>query len=228
MSWCLAASIVIVRTATSDAQIVTDPPLMPPHAFEVSSGLEWFGGFDLGGRTALLPRNPSTGSEPFTLFASEGEQGAFPAGFLTIGYHLTDTVLIEATGSVSRPRPEISISSDAELPAGAIVKTEGLTEFTVGGAAVVHLKRMMIGTRALPYVRGGVEIIRQLQGGALQNGWLYHAGGGVRYVFTSRNRRPTTMGVRAEVRLNVRDGGFELADDRRAYVSMGAGLFLTF
>ncbi len=224
----LTASIIALFGGRSEAQLITDPPLMPSHALEISGGLDWFAGFDLGAGTAFLPRNPTTGSDPFTLFMSDAEQGSFPGWYLTIGYHLTDTFLIEASGSVSRPRPRISIAHDAELPTGAIVSTEGLTEFTVGGAVVMHLMRLMIGDRAVPFVRGGAEAIRQLQGGALENGWIYHAGGGVRYVLISQNRRPTTVGLRGEARVNVRDGGFALVDDPRVYMSLGGGIFLTF
>ena len=224
----LAVGLVTTMGSSVMAQVITEPPLIPRHSFEIAGGLDWFGGFDLGVRTASLPRNPTTGTGSFILFTSDGRQEAFPAGWLTVGYHLSETFLLEAAGSLSRPRPRISITSDAELQNGATLSTEGLTEYTVGGSLVIHLTKLAIGTRTLPFVRAGAELIKQVQGGAVEDGRLYYAGGGLRYVLISQNRRPSTFGVRGEARVNLRDGAFALSDDDRVYASIGAGLFVTF
>lgn len=210
------------------------PPAAPttgrPHGVEVGVGLEWLGGFDIGSATALLPRNPATGSEPFTLFHSDGRQGAAAAFGATIGFNISQVVAVEAFGSMGKPTIRLAITQDPERSGPIEVSDNSLTEYALGGSLLVHWPRLTIAHRVVPFLLVGAGFFWQVAPDtSFETGHLIHIGGGARYVLVARpTRRLSAVGLRGDVRLIARDGGLGLDQRRRISANAGAALFVAF
>ena len=188
----------------------TARPARPaPHAgsWEVSGGLLWQGGFDLGNRDAELTRNPATGTGPYDLFASASSLGSGLGVQARVAGYLSRSMAIEGGLRITRPTLNIDLSGDVES-APDLTATETLTQYVFDGSLMWHFAPFHKG-RAVPYVAGGAGYMRDLhEGNALiETGVEYHGMAGLKWWFSSRpkrlgySRRGRVLGARRRVRL---------------------------
>jgi hypothetical protein len=194
-------------------------------SIEISGGVLWSQGFDLGSAAAALTRNPTTGSSPFPLFNSDTQLDPAPGALARVGVYLSRRVSLEGGIQYSRPRLSTRLSGDAE-GADAVTVSETLTRYVFDGALVVHLPAFA-GGHGVPFLTGGAGYIRELHEGneLVDTGTQYHAGAGVKFWFGEMRRR---FGIRADVGVDVRDGGFDFKEGRRTVPTAGASLLYLF
>jgi hypothetical protein len=189
------------------------PSSPAPHAgsWELSGGLLWQAGFDLGDGQAGLTQGAS-GTRPYELFrtASRLGPGAGVQGRLA-GY-LSRQLAIEGGFRLTRPTLTIDLTEDAES-APDVSAGETLTQYVVKGSLLWHLGAFN-GGRSVPFVAGGAGYIRDLHEGSelVETGTEYHALVGLKWWFSGRPRR---LGVRGEAGFSIRDGGFDFREERR-------------
>jgi hypothetical protein len=79
----------------------------------------------------------------------------------------------------------------------------------------------------VPFLAGGAGYLRELHDGAelIETGRIYHGGAGLKLWFGQGARR---LGVRADVGIATRDGGFDFRDGRRTLPTAGFSLAYLF
>jgi hypothetical protein len=227
--------------AMAEAQQRRPPPKVPvpaqpalrwPGMVEISAGAALVGGYPLGTGIATLTPNQQPPVDRFTLFRSSSDLQRTPAVEAMLAYHLTRRISLEGGFAYSTPIVRTSISEDAEGAPPLTFDGQQISQYVIDGSLVVHLPRLSFrGGRGMPFARGGLGYLRQLHEGAVlvETGRTYHVGGGVKYLFRVQPRRALKgMGLRADARVNVRTGGFDLEEERRTYPSVGAGFLLAF
>jgi hypothetical protein len=210
--------------ATARAQ---GAPASRAGTWEFSGGLEWIGGTDLGNRAADETRNPGTGTGPFPLFQSSSEIASATGIAGRIGFHVSRSIAIEATGRLARPDVSTRLTADAES-ADSITAEERLTSLVIDGSVVYHLDALAFaGGRAVPFATGGLGYLRELHDGneLIETGKTFHAGGGLKYWFGSG---VSGFGFRADVGFSVHDGGFYFARKTRTLPTMGVSMAYRF
>jgi hypothetical protein len=228
-----AAFVQLSAPAAAEAQTRRAPPRPPrpprptPHAgsWELSGGLLWQGGFDLGSADADLTRNPTTGTGPLAEFSSASTLGAGIGLQARITRYLSNRLAVEGGLRLTRPVLTIELTNDFES-APDVDADETLTQYVIDGSVVWHFQPFHRG-RAVPFVAAGAGYIRDLhEGNALaETGTEYHALAGLKWWFSSRPRR---LGLRAEGGLSIRDGGFDFKDGRRTVPVAAASLVYIF
>jgi hypothetical protein len=192
---------------------------------ELGGGALWSPGFDLGTTAAVLTRNPTTGSSPFSLFDSETQLDPAPGAQARLGVYLSRRVSLEGGIQYSRPKLVTQLSGDVE-GADALTISETLTRYVFDGAVVVHFPAFA-GGRGVPFLTGGAGYIRELHAGneLVETGTLYRAGAGVKFWFGELRRR---LGIRGDVGIDIRDGGFDFNEGRRTLPTAGASVLYLF
>ena len=201
----------------------TEPPLRRPEA-AFSGG--WLGGSGFGGADANL--RTRTGGD-YLLFTTDSRLASTPALEARVSYALTRRFAVEGRFGFSRPDLRTSISGDVE-GAPPIDVAERIDQYTFEGALVVMLPGLRF-TSLVPFVSGGAGYLRQLHEGRtlVEEGVLYHIGGGVKHSLFARQRRfIKAAGFRGDVRLHVVTGGIELAESARTHVAALGGFLVTF
>ena len=230
----LAIPLVALCAGAADAgaQGTAGSPLFRPRSVEVDLGGVFLGGIDFGESTADLSGN-ETPPRPSPLFQVSSRLAPAPGVEARIGLHVTRTVAVEGAFVVARSPVDARITRDAE-DAPSITATEDLTQYLFEGSAVVHLHRLAFGGGAgVPFVMAGAGYVRQLheRRALVDTGTSYHAGGGVKYLFSRRPRGLVRgIGVRADARVYVREGGFDLDEEEptRTLPAASASLILAF
>ena len=142
--------VLFCFAASAAAQSKRPPPRAPrpirptPHAgsIELSGGVLWQGGFDLGTVNAELERNPTTGTGPLDLFAAGSKLGSGIGFQGRVAAYLSTRLAIEGGVRVTRPKLDIKLSADFES-APDQTATETMTQYVIDGSAVLQ-------SRALP------------------------------------------------------------------------------
>jgi hypothetical protein len=207
------------------------PPRPAPSAgsWELGGGIVWLGGVDFGERAAELTRNPGTGTGPFELFTTGSRltQGIGLQGRLAV--HLAPSMAVEAGVRYTRPQLRISVTGDAEGAPNQVAE-ETVTQYVFDGSFVYHLTGATFSRgRGVPFVSGGAGYIRDVhdESQLIETGIEYHATGGIKYWFDPRPR-PHRFGIRGEVGISIRDGGFDFEDKRRTLPVAGASVIYLF
>jgi hypothetical protein len=200
-----------------------------PHrgSWEVSGGATWSDGYDLGTRPAELTRNTGTGSGAFELFTSDTRVATATGGQARLGVYLSPSVALEGGVQLLRPVLSSRLTSDFE-GAEDTTATETISRYVVDGSLVFHLTRLSFGDgRGVPFLTGGAGYLRELheRDELIETGRTYHGGAGVKLWFGRGARR---LGVRADVGLAMRDGGFDFSEDRRTTPTAGFSLAYLF
>lgn len=230
----MTAAVLAVSGIPSTA--VAQQPTAAPraHSFELSAAGIFVGPTDFGSSTASLIGNQSAGPET-TLFTSRNslELGTGLDG--RVAFNITRALAVEGGFVWTRATMESRITGDVEdVPDVTLV--QDVDTYFIEGAAVWHLNGLSFaGGRGLPFIAGGAGYVRQLDDEALlttEPGQVYHAGGGVKYLFTDRARGLIRgLGLRADARVYLRDGGgIELAEDQsmRTTWAVSGGLLVRF
>jgi hypothetical protein len=207
-----------------------DPAWLRARAVEADIAVAWLGGESLGRAPATLIPNQSQGGT-YELFTTDTTLASAPAFEARVGYRVTRSLAVEAAFLVGSPELRTRITRDTE-DAAEVTATERLSEYRVDGSVVWHLTRLG-GSRAVPFVFGGAGYIRQLHQDRvlLETGHTFHAGAGVKVALSTRQRGLIrSLGLRADARVYVRDGGLAVDGDKNTHTSpaASAGLMVGF
>jgi hypothetical protein len=137
----------------------------------------------------------------------------------------------EVIGAIGFARLVTHIGGDLEST-DDVELSESIRQLTLGGALLAELNGLG-GSRVVPFVTAGGAYLQPLHGGRplVDAGHTFHAGGGVHFVFrtgTGWTGRQTALGLRTDVRADVRDGGIVFDTDSHTALSAGALLFYRF
>jgi hypothetical protein len=184
-------------------------------------------GFDLGSAAATETRNSTTDPTPVTLFNSTSRIGSAPGGKIRIGYFVTSGVSLEAGLLFSRPSVSTRLTGDFEQ-ADSLTAKETLSQYFVDGAVVYHLTALSFAKgRGVPFVTGGGGYLREVHegNGLIDTGTAYQVGAGLKLWFGNGAHR---FGLRGDVGISSRKGGFDFSDGRRTLPTAGASLVYLF
>lgn len=184
----------------------------------------WAGGPSFGTADAGLRTRTD---DDYVLFSTESKMGAAPRIEARASYGLSRRYAVEGRFGFGRPEIRTAISADVE-GAPDLDVAETIDEYTFEGALLV-LFGGNGGVR--PFLSAGAGYLRQLHEGQtlVENGVVYHVGGGVRAPFFARQQGAVkSAGVRADARINLRSGGVALADGVTASPSIAGGVFVGF
>jgi hypothetical protein len=220
------------RTVPPPRATQTRPSAGREARLEVSGSVGWTGAYDLGSVTATLTGNGVPTGSPVTFFETDTQVEGGPRIEGRLAWRLTRMFAVEGGLAVTRTHLRTDITNDAEQ-APPISAKGRLTEYAIEGGVVVHLSKLAFGGgRARPFVTGGAGYLRQLHDGAtlVDTGTIAFVGGGVRYALREATRKAfvKTIGLRGDVRVDVRTNGFETAagTSPRAAASVSGGVFV--
>jgi hypothetical protein len=225
MKWLGATLLVTAIALPVDATAQTRGFL---HRFEMTGGGGLHTGTDLGSRSADLRAN-STTPQPFTLFTTQSGLSRTWLADVRVGFVVSPRVTVEGRLGYSRPSLETSVSADTE-GAASITVVERVDQYVIDAGIVVRLDEMRIG-RLTPYVAGGAGYLRQLHEGltAIEQGHVYHVGGGVtRDIFTRNRGVVRAAGLRVDARVYFLSGGISPGSGVAAQGTMTGGFFFRF
>ena len=188
---------------------------------ELSGGVVFVGGYGLGEKNAEL--TPNSGSSRFDEFTTDNQVRQAFGVQARIGFVVTPALVVEGGLRFTRPVYEVRVSGDVENAADTTIK-ETLSQYVFDGSVVWQFSRQ---GRAVPFVFGGAGYLRELheEGALVEEGVEYHAGGGLKWWFGEGGRR---FGVRGEVGISIRDGGFDFKDSQRVVPVVGGSVIYTF
>jgi hypothetical protein len=223
---CVDLFVAFVIAASAQ----TKPPAAPRAAagprFDVSVGAGFLGGSSLGDADADL-RGRAT--EPFELFTTSTRI----ATSIPIEARLTflpgARYAIEIRGVWARPELRTEITGDVE-GAPPLTVAERVDLYSVDVGLVVALKPFRPRT-IVPFVSGGVGYVAAVHEGLtlLENGALFHGGGGIKYPMAMGARgRLKGYGLRADAGLSVMTGGVTTGSRASRQVAVSGSLYLTF
>lgn len=218
-----SCGVVCLVAQPARAQLYVGRDVPHKGSIEVSGGVLWNQGFDMGSATAELTRNPGTGTGPYDLFTAATSVGAATGVQARVGVYLTRALSIEAGAQYSRPVLSTALANDVEQ-ASDTVATETLARYVFDGSVLYHFRAK---SKAVPFVVAGGGYIRELHDGygVVVTGNEIHAGAGLKYWLTSGKHR---FGLRVEAGGTSRSGGVDFKDTRRTLATVGAGLAYLF
>ena len=193
----------------------------------ISGGLTWSGGYDLGASGAQLRTNaPGATAPPFTWFNVDARLAPAPGGEVRVGVAITPRLAIEGGALFARRRLGFDIGGDPE--AGVVqLKGESLQHY-VFDAGVLWQLPFGQGARFRSFAGGGGGYLRQLHQDRtlVESGQIYYATGSARYWLRGRPESNRSIGLRGDVRFNVRRGAIDFADRARLYPTFSLLTFL--
>ncbi len=212
----MMAVLAIVLTATAATAQVT-----------ISGGLGWSGGYGIGDASADLRTNAAGVSPPpFTLFEVDSRMAASPGFEVRGGFPITRDLMVEGGAQFARRRLSFRISRDAEAPSQTF-EGESLQHFVFDAAVLWRVPRIPY-TRLRGFAMGGVGYLRQLHQDRtrVESGQIYYLGGSARYWLRGLPESHRSMGVRGDLRVNLKRNGIDFANETRVYPTLLISLFL--
>lgn len=193
----------------------------------IGGGVSWPGGYDIGSSTAELRRN-ATGSanQPFALFVADSRISRSIGGEVRVGVALSRRVAIEGGAAFARPRIAVTISADTEAGAQSL-DGESLQQYLFDAALAWHLPKpasLPVG----PFLLAGAGYLRQLHQDRtlVESGQVYYAGAGARYWLKGGPDAPRSLGLRGDVRVNLRRNGIDFENATRVFPTASLHFFL--
>jgi hypothetical protein len=218
--------LIAILLAAAPASAQTDPPV---RRIEVEAGAGIIMGASLGSAEANLRANAAT-RQPYPLFATASRIESQPSLHARVGVALSRRFAVEGGVIVSQPRIRTSVSGDVE-GAPALSVDERIDQYIVEASLLVRLDEIRLGDRTVPFVAGGAGYLRQLHEGltVIEEGHLYHLGGGVKHWLLARDRGfIRSAGLRADGRLYVMVGGVSFNGRPRPQAAASGSVFLAF
>jgi hypothetical protein len=207
---------------------------MPGGRFEISGAAGMIGGTDLGTATASLSGSGVPTGTPVTLFDTATKLEGGPRYEARVAWRLTQALQVEGGVGINQTKLTTRITNDFEQ-APNTEASETFTEYAFEAGLLFHLTKLTFaGGRARPFVTGGAGYLRQVHEGRtlIETGQSVYAGGGLTFTLRQAPRKALIegLGLRADVRANIRSGGFEHSDDSGATFapSITGGLFIRF
>lgn len=223
----LVLCAICTMASPAAAQLLSRPEAPRRGSWEIGGGATWGASTDFGEQRAQQTRNPTTGSEPFDVFVADSSLQSAPGVQAYVAFYLTRAISLEAGARYARPQLRVRLSSDVE-DAEPITAEEDVSQYQFEGSLVLHLTNLTFANgRAVPFVIGGAGHVRDLHQGneLVETGSEFHGGGGLKWWFGSG---PGRWGLRVEARATSREGGFDLAEDRRTVASAAVSLAYLF
>ncbi len=220
-------AVLVLWPGAAAAQVWAGSPAPHAGSVEVSGGVAFTGGVDLGTRDAEETRNINTGSGPFALFSSSSKIAAAPAGVFRAGVYLSRAVAVEGGLQYGRATLSSSLSGDAEQ-APSLAAEETITRYLIEGTLLLHLQPLSFANgRGMPFLSGGGGYLRELHedNALIETGREYHAGAGVKVWLGSGRPR---FGLRADVGVSMRSGGIDFTSARRTLPAAAVSLVYLF
>jgi hypothetical protein len=196
-----------------------------PGRIELAAGFGILGGATLGDDDADL----RTRTGIFALFSAESRLSATRELELRAGIALTPRYALEVRGGLSHPELRSSITGDVE-GAPDVTLTERIDQYVVDASLIAMFEGLRIGP-LVPYAAAGAGYLRQLHEGLtlIEQGTVYHLGGGVKHRFLSRASGVLkAAGVRGDARVYVFSGGIAFDDRPRPHVAASGSFFVLF
>jgi len=225
-SWLVAvltAAALCIAPASASAQAYLLQDIPHSGNLEISGGVLWMPGTDLGTASADETRNPGTGTGPFVLFQTDSRTESAPGVQGKLGVYLAQSMSVEGGALFSRPKLATRLTGDAES-APELTATDTLTRIVVDGSVLFHLTGVTFGGgRGIPFISVGAGYLRDLheKNEVAETGHELHFGGGFHYWFGQGKHR---AGVRADVGISRRSGGADAIDTTRTVPTV-AGSF---
>jgi hypothetical protein len=228
--WRAALGLAIACAFTprpASAQIYVPHDVPRAGSLELTGGVVWSAGSDLGSVSADETRNSGTGTGPFVLFNTESQINAAIGLQGKFGVYLARSVSVEGGVLVTRPDLATKLSGDAES-APDLTATETLTRYVIDGSVLFHLTGASFsGGRGVPFVQGGGGYLRDAheKNEVIETGHEFHVGGGLHYWFGQGKHR---VGVRGDVGISVRSGGADANDKSRTTPTVAGSIAYLF
>jgi hypothetical protein len=202
-------------------------PGLRAHHVSINAGVLWLGGYDVGTATAQLRGNAlGPSAPPFTLFTANSHLKSTLAPEIKVGVALTPRIALEGGASFSSPNIGVDISADAEAPSQELAG-ETLQQYVFDGGITWQLP-VSTGPRLALFVSGGGGYLRQLheERTLSETGQVYYTGAGARYWLRGGHGASKALGVRGDVRVNMRRKGIDFEDKMRTYPTFSVFLFV--
>lgn len=219
-----ATAICCVIAIPASAQ---DAPELRAHRITINAGVTRLGGYEVGTSTAQLRGNGNgLTPAPFPLFTADSRVSPATAPELRVGVSLTRRLVLEGGASLSHPRIAVRIFGDQET-ASQELPGEELQQYLFDGGVTWQLP-VNTGRRLAPFVTGGAGYLRQLHEDRTfaETGRIYYAGAGARYWLRGGHDQARPVGLRGEIRMNMRSKGIDFEDKTRAYPTYSIFLFI--
>ena len=224
MNRFLVPLLFLVLAAPASAQ--NDPPI---HRVEVEVGGGILGGASLGSAEANLRANATT-KQPYRVFSTASRMTPGGSVQVRVGFALSRRLAVEGGGVFSRPAIRTSVSADVE-GAPAVTVDERVDQYFIEASLLVRLDEIRLGSRTIPFLSGGAGYLRQLHQGLtfIDEGHLYHLGGGVKHWLFARDRGfVRAAGLRADGRVYVLVSGISFDGRPRPHAAASGSFFLAF
>ncbi len=216
--------VLLISARSAQAQ---EAPDLRAHRLLLDGGVVWSGSYAIGDSTAQLRGNAAgTSPPPFTLFSASSEVGSVTSVVARVGFTLTPRLVLEGGATFGTPRVPVAMSRDPEASPQRL-EGEQLKQYLFDAAVVWHLP-MRWGARVRPFVIGGAGYLRQLheERTLVETGQVYYGGLGVRHWLRGGSGAARAVGLRGDVRANVRRGGIDFDDKNRVFPTLSVHLFV--
>jgi hypothetical protein len=193
----------------------------------INGGLGWSGGYGTGGSSAQLRTNAAGATPPpFTLFTVDSRVTPSPGGEVRVGVSITPRVAIEGGALFSRPRLGFSIAGDREAAAQEF-EGESLQHY-VFDAALLWNVPVIHRPKFRTFAIGGGGYVRELHQDRtlVESGQIYYLGGGARYWVRGGAESNRSIGLRGDVRINMRRNGIDFDNESRIYPTISVLMFV--
>lgn len=207
---------LIMHAATADAQVT------------ISGGLGWSGGYDVGDATATLRTNaPGATPPPFTLFnVVDTRISPSPGGELRVGVAVGTRFTVEGGALLAQRQLAFGINGDRESRAQQF---DGATvHHYVFDAGLLWQVPVSLPPRLRIFASGGAGYLRQLHQDRtlVESGQVYYGGAGAKFWLRGRPASSKSVGLRGDLRLNLRRNGIDFEDKRRVYPTLSLFMFV--
>ena len=193
----------------------------------INGGLGWSGGYDIGVSSAQLRTNaPGAAAPPFTLFSVDSRVAPSPGGEVRVGVAMTPRFSVEGGVVLANRRLAFAVSGD---PESAAQQFDGETlHHYVFDAGVAWELPVLRRRRMRTFASGGAGYLRQLHQDRtlVETGQVYYVGGGARYWLRGRPSSSRSLGIRGDLRLNVRRHGIDFENRARTYPTVSFLMFV--
>ena len=193
----------------------------------INGGFGWSGGYGIGASSAQLrPNSPGVNAPPFTLFSVDSRIAPSPGGELRVGVAITPGFTVEGGALLANRQLTFAVSGDPETAAQQF-DGETLHQYVFDGGVTWELP-VLRRSRLRTFASGGAGYLRQLHQDRtlVETGQIYYVGGGARYWLRGRPDSSRSMGIRGDLRANVRRHGIDFEDRTRLYPTLSLLVFL--
>lgn len=214
--WFTLVALLCVGVSEADAQVT------------INGGLGWSGGYDIGASSAQLrPNAPGAAAPPFTLFSVDSRIAPSPGGEVRVGVAITPRFTVEGGVLIANQRLAFAVSGDPESTAQQL-DGETLHHYLFDAGVTWELP-LLRRSRMRTFASGGGGYLRQLHQDRtlVETGQVYYAGGGARYWLRGGPTSSRSLGIRGDVRMNIRRRGIDFDNRARTYPTASLLMFVS-